>query len=86
MELNLVCPYCGYKMRYTFAISVPRTGDVLLCSDCTNFLFFDTPTTIRKPTPQDMERFRSSPNYAAYIHAQTLMVQLKKEAEKRNPE
>jgi hypothetical protein len=53
------CPHCGYPLNSATSTpssdwDVPEPGDLSLCISCDEWLVFDTGTTLRKPTEDEL--------------------------------
>jgi hypothetical protein len=52
-----LCPHCGYMLDAASNIDgdrAPTTGDVTICINCTNICLYETATTLRVATKQEL--------------------------------
>lgn len=64
LVLPTTCPFCGkLNNRHHCAgePKAPEAGDVGICWGCRAWFVFDSPTTIRRPTPDEQAEIDADP-------------------------
>jgi hypothetical protein len=73
------CPNCGKTLDAAHNVTGEQAnkvkpGDISLCIDCTAILVFDDELFLRRPTPQELEDFKSeAENWRLILRAQNLI-------------
>lgn len=68
---GLSCPYCDTRLAGHEALeaaATPTPGDYSLCLGCLRLIVYAHDLSLRRPTEQEEEEFRTAPEYAASRH------------------
>jgi hypothetical protein len=68
--LPTFCPFCGQENDCNQGVrkpAAPKCGDVAICWHCSGVMVFDTPTRVRRPTPEEQAEFKDDPQISLVL-------------------